>query len=138
MQNNNKVNYISLSLGLFLKFFKNKKSLKKNKALKLLIMKYLRKLLIVTKIRNFDIRVRGIPTYIYELMNTLAKPLSHPFTNVFTNKIMDETKGSLYNLNILYFIFDKNKPFGIMKVKQKGRIKRKILKRVVRTNRLVD
>lgn len=133
-----KTNYLSLSVGLFLKFLKNKRSLKKTKTLKVLLIKYLRKLCIITNFKYFDLHVRRVPLYLQELVRLLMKPLSHPFVNPFNNKTIDETRGHIFTFKFRTVIFNKNKPYFLPKVRKKGRVKRKITKRIVKMNSLVD
>jgi len=131
-------NYFSLTLGLFLKFFKNKKSLKKNKAFKFLMIKYLRKLLIVSGIRNIHFFVRKTPIFFQELLGLLTRPLVKPFMNPLNGALVLEEPGSFYNLNVISFIFQHNKSFATRKIRRKGRIKRKIRRRLYRSNRVSD
>ena len=81
MLNSNKRLYITLSVGLFLKFFQNKKSLKKNKLFKLLLAKYLRKLLIVSGIKNIYVYIKKTPLFVQEIFHLLTSPLVKPFFN---------------------------------------------------------
>jgi hypothetical protein len=130
--------YTSLSVGLFLKFFQNKKSLKKNKLFKLLLSKYLRKLLIVSNIKNIYLYIKRTPTHIYEICNLLTSPLPKPFFNPLKGVSVIESNEKHYNLNIRYIYFSKIKSYTSMKVCRKGRLKRKIQKRILKSNRITD
>ena len=130
--------YTSLSVGLFLKFFQNKKSLKKNKLFKLLLSKYLRKLLIISNIKNIYLYIKKTPTHIYEICNLLTSPLPKPFFNPLKGISIIESSEKHYNLNIRYIFFTKTKSFTNMKVCRKGRLKRKIQKRILKSNRITD
>lgn len=133
-------NYLSLSVGLFLKFFKNKKSFKKNKLVKMLLIKYLRKLLIVSEIRDIILYVKKTPVFFTELLKTLTTPVIHPFLNPHTGKVYDDNmmNSKISFPNIKYLIFSKTKAYGYMKGPQKGRLKRKIMRRIIQTNRMPD
>ena len=48
-----KRNFFFLYLGFFKKYFENKKSIKKNKIIKLLILKFIKKIIFLLKINNF-------------------------------------------------------------------------------------
>lgn len=100
--------------------------------------KYLRKLLLIVGIRKLDIFSRGTPYMLNEILNNLLTPLGHPFTNPFTSKIINETKFVYPSPQLNLIVFEKPKPFNKLKVPGKGRIKRKILRKVVRFNRFVD
>lgn len=130
--------YTSLSVGLFLKFFQNKKSLKKNKLFKLLLAKYLRKLLIIADIKNVYLYIRRTPTHIHELCTLLTSPLQKAFFNPITGLEVSETSRKHHTLDIRYIFFNKIKSFTNMKVCRRGRLKRKIQRRIIKSNRITD
>lgn len=132
--------FFSLNTGLFLKFFNYKKSLKKTKSLKLILMRYLRKLLIVSRINNFNLYVKKTSDQLGRLLQILQKPLNHSFIDPLTNKTIDEESPQCPKtlFNFIYMIFLKNKPYGQMKIKNEGRLKRKIRRRVIKLNRIID
>lgn len=138
LQNLNKKNYLSLSAGLFIKFFEKKKSLKKNKTIKLLMAKYVRKLFLVSKIKNVILMIRRIPVFINEIINFFNTPIAHKFLNPIDGKNIEENENNFTQIKFLYFLFLENKNFSKNKIAQKGRIKRKILRKVVFENKLVD
>ena len=133
-------NYLSLSVGLFLKFFKNKKSFKKNKLIKVLLIKYLRKLLIVSEIRDIFLFIKKTPVFFTELLKTLTTPVICPFLHPHTGKLYDDSmvNSKISFPNIKYLIFSKTKAYGYMKGAKRGRLKRKIMRRIIRTNRMPD
>ena len=130
--------HISITPGLFLKYFQNKKSLKKNKSMKILMVKFLRKLLLVLKLKNVIVLSRGVPVYLELLLSTLFRPLSHPFTDPIAGSIIDETQDEKNNINVSSIMFINIKPFGSQKAKKKGRVKRKIRRKLVRLNSVID
>jgi hypothetical protein len=138
LQNIKKKNYISISTGLFIKFFEKRKSIKKNKAIKLLMAKYLRKLFIISKITNIVMLIKKTPLFINELVNFLNLPIAHKFLNPIDQKVIDESSNKKLTIKFLYFIFSENKNFSKNKLPQKGRIKRKILRKVTFENKIVD
>lgn len=133
-------NYFSLSVGLFLKFLNGKKALKKNKLIKLLLMKYVRKLLIVSEIRDLIIYTKRTPVFFNELCNVLVSPIIRPFVNPLTSSLYDDTKLNSNKPKILVkkIFFYQPKAFGSMKAPLRGRLKRKIMRRIIRTNRVCD
>lgn len=133
-----KRNITSLSSGLFIKFFEKKKSFKKNKTVKLLMIKYLRKLLVITKITTLSLVVKKTPVFLTELLNLINTPISHKFSNPIDGKLIEEDSKSFTLLKFLYFIFLQNKSFCKNKLRLKGRIKRKILRKITLQNRLID
>lgn len=138
LQNIKKKNYISISTGLFIKFFEKRKSIKKNKAIKLLMAKYLRKLFIISKITNIVMLIKKTPLFVNELVNFLNLPIAHKFLNPIDQKVIDESSNKKLTIKFLYFIFSENKNFSKNKLPQKGRIKRKILRKVTFENKIVD
>ena len=138
LQNAKKKNYLSVSSGLFIKFFEKRKSIKKNKNIKLLMIKYLRKLFIISKINNLILIIKKIPLFINEMINFLNTPIAHKFVNPIDNKIIDESLNRKISIRFLYFIFMENKNFSKNKTPSKGRIKRKILRKVTFENKIID
>ena len=132
-------NYTSLAVGLFLKFFKNKKSFKKNKLIKILLVKYLRKLLIVAGVKNLYFYVHKKPLFFQELCKTLTTPLVNSFINPLTSVSVNESSFSRTQpFSIRYLFFKHSKPYNIMRLPRKGRLKRKIMRRIIRTNKISD
>lgn len=138
LQNLNKKNYLSVSTGFFIKFFEKRKSIKKNKTIKLLMSKYLRKILLISKIKNLILIIKKIPVFINEILNFFNTPIAHKFLNPIDGKEIEETEVNYTHLKFLYFLFLENKNFSKNKIAQKGRIKRKILRKVIFENKIVD
>lgn len=127
-----------LSTGLLLRYFQQKKSIKKNKAMKLLMARFLRKILISLKLKNILIKVRGVPLHLDAFLLMLFRPLSHVFTDPLTGKTVDETVGAKYKLNLYKMYFSHIKAFGYQKTRKKGRVKRKIRRKLVKLNNVID
>ena len=132
-------NYTSLGVGLFLKFFKNKKSFKKNKLIKLLLVKYLRKLLVIAGVKNIYLYVQKKPLFFHELCKTLTTPLVNPFVNPLSSTFINEnTTLKSQPFYIRYLFFKYTKSYSLMRLPRKGRLKRKIMRRIIKTNRISD
>ncbi len=138
LQNINKKTYCSISTGLFIKFFDKRKSIKKNKTIKLLMAKYIRKLLLISKIKNLILVIKKIPLFLNELINLFNLPIVHKFLNPVDGKIIEEEDNNFLQIKFLYFLFLENKNFSKNKNPQKGRIKRKILRKIIFENKIVD
>jgi hypothetical protein len=131
--------YASLSTGFFIKFFKKKKTLKKHRLLRVLIGRYLRKLFILTGVKNLRVTIYGVPLYLLEILNTMNRPTSHIFYDPVTEKnISDTAKTNQTTARVVYFFFIKNVPFVVQRSRKKGRIKRKIRRKLVAKNKLID
>lgn len=133
-------NYFFLSLGLFLKFFRYKKCLKKTKLMKLLLVKYARKLFIVAGIEEINFWVRGVPALFTELLRVFFTPVITPFRHPLTMQPyhdVEETKKKtpFFPVSITH---NRSKPYNYMKVKRRGRLKRKIMRRLVSKSRVCD
>lgn len=137
-KNRNKKNFLSMSSGLFIKFFEKKKSFKKNKTIKLLISKYIRKIFLLTRIKNTILIIKKNPVFLMEIINLINTPIAHKFVDPVDNRIIEETNTSTVLIKFLYFIFMENKNFTKNKIPAKGRIKRKILRKVVFENKIID
>jgi hypothetical protein len=127
-----------LSTGLLLKHFQRKKSIKKNKSMKLLMARFLRKLLILLRLRNIVLRIRGVPLYLDIMLAMLFRPLSHFLTDPFTGEEVDEIQEKKRKLNFSTIVFSRFKPFGYQKEKKMGRVKRKIRRKLVKLNSVID
>jgi hypothetical protein len=125
---------------MFLKYFLFKKSLKKKKKLKMLLFGFLKKFLNIlnVKIALFSLKKN------FELINELVLHFGQ-ITNVFyknplTGKSVYETTNhniSRFNSS-LFFTFRgvgyNNAPKG----KKKGRVKRKVLRKLFKLNKKID
>nr|ASY95693.1 hypothetical protein [Paraurostyla sp.] len=129
---NNK-NYLYLTPGFFVKFFEKKKSIKKNKNTKILMSKYLRKVYIVSKIKNQIILIKNNPIFLF-----LNLPIIHKFYDPLKKEIINEKKKPQFNTKTLYFIFFKNQDYCFNKKKKIGRIKRKIKRKIILQNQIPD
>ena len=101
--------------------------------------RFLRKLLLVLALKHVEVLTRGVPLQVEPFLKTLFKPLSHAFTNPLTSEILDETSTPLSRLIELRAItFLHFKPFGYQKSRKKGRVKRKIRRKLFRNGSILD
>lgn len=84
------VNYLTLGVGLFASLTQRRKSFKKNILLKLLMMRFLRKMFIAMSFNNIYLRVRGAPVDLTRLIATLNRPVIHTYIDPFRETIVDE------------------------------------------------
>ena len=126
------------SPGLLIKHFNFKKSLKKSKSMKLLTMRFLRKLLILIRFKSLTIHAKGVPLFLDTLISTLYRPIAHPMINPLTGSVIDEITNKPRNLLINGVTFFHPKPYGSQKQKKKGRVKRKIRRKVMKSNNVID
>jgi len=137
IKNTTNTTYVTLSLGLFSSFFQKGKFFIKNKSVYLVLAGFLRKILLYANINNLILFIKHTPIYLQELISSINNPVINFYKNPFTLENVNESflKNKFY-FNM--FIFMKNKSYTFLKQKKKGRVKRKISKRVVSINRLVD
>lgn len=131
-------NFSFISLGLFLKFFEKKKTLKKNKLIKLAVIKYFRKLFIILHLRKLILIIKKNPIYLPEILNIFHQPL-FILVNEPSKENPKKKKKITFNPPIFsYYFFIANKSFVKNKMQKKGRIKRKITKKLVSKNKIID
>jgi len=129
--------YLFLSLGLFMKFFTKSKSFMKSKAMYLLLASFLRKVLMFSSFKILYLIVKKTPVYLKEMMSTLNDSVVSIYKNPFSGDLVDEkTFHTPFKFSMFFFL--NNKAYGKVKVKKKGRLKRKITKRLVLLNRITD
>ena len=126
--------YFFVSAGLFTRYFFFQKSVKRSKALKLIMARFARKMLILLGLKELTLVVRGLPFMLEQLITTLFAPLRHPFKNILTGELLDEVNTAGLSLQVGRIVFLNIKPFGFMKTRLKGRIKRKIRRRIHRAS----
>jgi len=102
------------------------------------MIKFLRKILLILRLKNIIVLSRGVPVHFSLLLATLFRPLAHPFVDPLTGTTVDETQGSKGIINMSALFFLTSKPFGTQKTKKKGRVKRKIRRKLVRSNSIID
>lgn len=117
--------------------FNKGKSFIKNKLVYLTLAGFLRKILIFTDIQELLVFVKGLPLYLTEIFTTINTPVIADYTHPFNDELVTEDRIS-YHFFAPYFIFIRSKSYSFMKVKKRGRIKRKLTKRLIKLNRKVD
>jgi hypothetical protein len=138
MLSHQKKNILSLSPGLFIKFYENRKSLRKNKTIKMLIAKYLRKIFLITKIKKAILMIKKTPVFFLEMLNLFSQPIPYKFIDPVEKKLIEEKTNQKPLVSFIYFIFLQNQSYVKNKINKKGRIKRKILRKIVLENQIVD
>ena len=71
--------------------------------------KYIRKLLIILKIKNIVLICKKTPILLTEILNFFNSPIIHKFLNPIENKIIEENEKTPFLINFLYFLFIENK-----------------------------
>ena len=130
--------YTNASLGIFSKAFMKNKAFLKNKINFILLAKLLRKILIHTNYQNFVLLIKKVPKYfteiLYNIYNTSVTFYKHPFLN----SIVDEKRQETVLLKTSYIYFLNNKAHTVLKKRKKGRLKRKITRKLIKLNLISD
>ena len=75
--------------------------------------------------------------YLNDILSIINNPVSSIYNDPFTKKEVNEFK-IVNNFRFTNVIFTTTKPYGPVKVKNKGRLKRKISKKLILIGRVAD
>jgi len=113
------------------------KSFIRNKAVYLVTALFLRKILLYSAFRGLTLFVKRQPLYFQEIINTLFKPVISVYKHPFNESIVDEKfVSNQYYFNNIIFGLSKNYTYN--KTRRRGRLKRRIMKRLVKVNNVLD
>jgi hypothetical protein len=129
--------YTTTSLGIFAKFLKKGKSFIKNKIVYLLVAGFFRKLLLYSELFYLMLITKRTPIYFREILSTINSPVIVNYEHPFSGHNVDEMqlKKSFFFSS---FIFINSRSFSYLKPRKKGRVKRKITKKIVKINNIID
>ena len=130
--------YFFLVPGLLIKGFDYKKSIKRSLAIKLLLIKLVRKMLIMLNVVNLNLIFKGTPINLTRYIKTLLAPITHFITNPISNELYDEVTKRSFKFNVHSIYFLKTLTYKTMKLRKRGRVKRKILRKLILKNKLTD
>lgn len=133
-----KINYFFMSSGFFIKYFEKKKTLKKGKIIRTLMIRYLRKIFILVNIPRTILMIKKTPIFLMEFLNFFCQPIPYKFNEPLTKKEIRDSETPSNVTNFLFFIFLNSKNYTFCKLKKKGRIKRKISRKIALKNFLID
>ena len=137
IQGQNKNVLFFLSLGLMAKFLLKGKAFTKSKTVYLLLASFLRKVLLFASFKNMYLFVKKTPLFFKEIMSTINDPVISIYKNPFSQNLFNE-KENPNGFTFPLIVFINNKAYGHLKVKQKGRLKRKIARRITLVNKVLD
>lgn len=129
--------YFTSSLGMFSKFFNKGKSFIRSKSSFLVSAAFLRKILVYSGLLDLILLIKKIPVYFNEILNVIHNPAIPFYDHPFHGLSVDESL-IFPEFRFNMFIFFNNKSFGRHKVRLRGRLKRKISRRLQRLNRVLD
>ena len=132
--------FFTISLGILAKYIKKGKSFTKKKANFLLVAGFLRKILLYSSLHNLMLMIRRTPMFLQEILSLINNPISnlykHPFSQKRVNELKEFKLGNPFNFSRI--VFTTTKAYGPVKVKNKGRLKRKITKKLNIIGRVTD
>ena len=71
-------------------------------------------------------------------MAAINNSVINNYKNPFNDEVLINEKNVHNPFKFSFFMFINNKPYGKVKVKKKGRLKRKITKRLTQINKVLD
>ena len=126
------------SLGIISKRFSNKKSYLKSKSSYLISSSYVRRILIYLNTKRTWITISKTPKFLKDVINALTTNSNSVYKNPFTHNDLINEKETNPIIYFEYITFINNKALGPIKKKKKGRLKRKVSKKVVSYNNILD
>ena len=125
------------SLGILSKKFSHKKSFLKSKNAYLFSSSYIRRMLIYISTTKLNLNIRKTPKYLKEILRVLTSDSNVIYNHPFHKSVVNEKEKSL-TIKFLYINFTNNKSLGPVKKNKKGRLKRKISKKIILYNNVLD
>lgn len=138
LQNKHMRTYVHLYSGLFIKFFEKRKALRKSKLMTLTMFHYFRTLLLLAPYRRFIFIIKGPTPYINELFSILQRKPQALIAHLQPRPgdlMFEKLKQTM---KFLYLFFLRNQTYCFTKIKSRGRIKRKIRRRLVKQSHIPD
>jgi hypothetical protein len=130
----------NVSLGVISNYFSKKKNFLRSKASYLMLATYIRRMLISMSLLHLNLKIKGVPVHLGSILKYILSSSNVLYKNPFKSTTFINEMGSIQDFVVCfsYIIFNNNKNFGLMKSKKKGRLKRKIMKRVISNNNMLD
>jgi len=129
--------FFNTSLGILAKYLQKGKFFTKKKVVFLLVASLIRKMLLYSSLKDLILMIKRTPMYLQEILSLINNPVSSLYNNPFTRKEVNEFD-IRNNFTFTNVIFTTTKPYGPLKIKNKGRLKRKISKKLVLIGRVTD
>lgn len=129
--------FFNTSLGILAKYLQKGKFFTKKKVVFLLVSSLIRKMLLYSSLDNLILMIKRTPMYLQDILSTINNPVSSIYNNPYTKKEVNEFKLN-NNFKFTNVVFTTTKPYGPVKTKNAGRLKRKITKKLVLIGRVTD
>jgi len=125
------------SLGIISKHFSLKKAFLKSKSSYLMSAVYLRRVFIYLGVNISYLTIVKTPKFLKDILNSFLTNSNSLYNHPFKNSVVNEKQNNV-SLYFYYVNFVNNKALGDVKRKKKGRLIRKISKKVILYNNLID
>lgn len=125
------------SLGIFSRNFSNKKSFLKSKASYMMSATFLRRMLIYLRLPHIILKVVKVPRFLKDIIFIMLSKSNALYTHPYSKNLIIE-KHLKTNFLFDLVIFTNNKCYGPIKKKKRGRLKRKISKKLFLYNNIID
>jgi hypothetical protein len=124
--------------GLFIKFFNYNKSLKKSRLVTISLLRYVRALLFLSPIRRLSFFFKGLPFFGEQLLQVFGRPVHDVIIAAWA--LPKDTLKRLKRKKFVYtrFYLHHTHAYCFQKIRACGRIKRKIRRRLLAQNKIVD
>ena len=126
------------SLGIISKRFSDKRSYLKSKSSYIMSSSYARRILIYLSINRMQMSILKTPKFLKDIINTLTTNSNSLYKNPFIPSKLVNEKEQNPVIYFEYVVFVNNKALGPLKKKKKGRLKRKISKKIIAYNNILD
>ena len=129
----------NLSLGILSKNFSLRKSFLRSKSSYLMSSSYIRRMLIYIKPTRLNLNIRRSPKYLKDILSVMMGKSNVLYKHPFKDKLVNEKEFTAVDaISFEYINFISNKALGPIKRKKRGRLKRKISKKVILYNNMID
>jgi hypothetical protein len=129
--------FFNTSLGILSKYLQKGKFFTKKKIVFLLVASLIRKILLYSSLDNLILMVKRTPMYLQDILSNINNPVVSIYNDPYTKKEVNEFKLT-NNFKFTNVIFTTTKAYGPLKTKNKGRLKRKISKKLILIGRVTD
>lgn len=128
------------SLGIISSYFSKRKSFLRSKSSYIMLATYVRRILVSMNLSYLNLRVKGLPVYLKVLVKTMLTRSNSLYKDPYNvGTIKNETSNQFtFTVTFSQIVFTGNKFYGTKKVKQQGRLKRKIFRRIINSNSILD
>jgi hypothetical protein len=93
---------------------------------------------LILKLRNFNLFIKSSGFFLNEFLTLLLQPSGKTFKNPLTQKNFSDVSQLSNQLTFSYIFFLNTKSFSFLKLKKKGRVKRKIQRKLIKLNTIID